>query len=148
MFGSKASSAAEVTVIGRGAVIEGTIRAQGRIQVDGKVEGSLLVQGQVSVGPTGSVVGEVVADELVVGGRLEGKVTARTHLHVVSGGSVQGQAHYASLQVDRGGVLHGTTTQGDAEVEAASAKPELSEGARMPAPPPLPAQVRAPVAAT
>ncbi len=152
MFGSKASHAQEVTVIGRGAVIEGTVRAQGRVQVDGKIDGSLLVEGTVSVGPSGAVHGEVVAEELVVGGRLEGKVSARAHLQVIAGGTVQGQVRYGSLQVERGGVLHGTTVQGDAqapELSASEAEPMVAQAAaRAPAPPPLNAQLRVPAAAS
>jgi cytoskeletal protein CcmA (bactofilin family) len=121
MFGKKAGSAAEPTVIGRGAVIEGKVRASGPIQIDGHVEGALQVEGQVSVGPSGTVHGELVADDVVVGGKVEGKVLARAHLHVASGGSVRGEARYGSLQIDRGGVIDGTTAHGQRADEAASA---------------------------
>jgi cytoskeletal protein CcmA (bactofilin family) len=122
MFGKKAGSAAEPTVIGRGAVIEGKVRASGPIQIDGHVEGALQVEGQVSVGPSGTVTGELVADDVVVGGRVQGKVFARAHLHVASGGSVRGEVRYGSLQIDRGGVIDGTTAHGQAADEAASAE--------------------------
>jgi cytoskeletal protein CcmA (bactofilin family) len=130
MFGKKtASSAAEPTVIGRGAVIEGKIRASGPIQVDGHIDGTLIVDGQVSIGPSGEIKGEVAADDIVVGGKVQGKLHARTHLHVAPGGSVRGEARYGSLQIDRGGVIDGTTAQGQAATEAApatttAAKPE------------------------
>jgi cytoskeletal protein CcmA (bactofilin family) len=115
MFGSKASSKSttEPTVIGRGTVIEGTLRVSGRVQVDGQIDGTLIAEGHVSVGPTGSILGEVVADELAVGGRVEGKVTVRNHLHVASQGVTRGDVRYGSLQVERGGVLDGSTAHGE-----------------------------------
>ena len=88
MFGQKKAAATEPTVIGQGAVIEGSLRVSGRVQVDGRIEGSLIVDGMVSVGPTGSVVGDIEADELAVGGRVEGNVTARKHLYVAATGAV------------------------------------------------------------
>lgn len=121
MFGKKAESAADPTVIGRGAVIEGTVRASGPIQIDGHIQGSLHVDGQVSVGPNGSIDGELVAENIVVGGRVEGKVTARAHLHVAPGGSARGEVRYGSLQIDRGGVIDGTTGQGKSAPEATTA---------------------------
>jgi cytoskeletal protein CcmA (bactofilin family) len=117
MFGSKnksrSSSTAEPTVIGKGTVIEGTVKVLGRVQVDGSINGTLIAEGHVSVGPTGSVLGELVADELAVGGRVEGKVTVRDHLHIAPGGTARGEMRYGSLQVDRGGVIDGSTAHGD-----------------------------------
>lgn len=142
MFRKSKSNAAEPTVVGRGAVIEGTVRAQGRVQVDGRIEGTLEVEGEVSVGPSGSIQGRVIADELAIGGHVTGKITARAHLRVLSGGSVRGEIRYGTLEVDRGGVLHGNTTQGDASSDASSDAVIEAETALLTAPaapPPLPA---------
>lgn len=117
MFGSKSkarsSSSSEPTVIGKGTVIQGTVRVCGRVQVDGSIDGTLIAEGHVSVGPTGVVLGELVAAELAVGGRVEGKVNVRDHLHVAPGGTARGEVRYGSLQVDRGGVIDGSTAHGD-----------------------------------
>jgi cytoskeletal protein CcmA (bactofilin family) len=146
MFGSKSKAAAEPTVIGRGAVIEGTLRAQGRIQVDGRIEGTLDVQGEVSVGPTGSVTGELISDQLAVGGNVSGKVHVRSHLHVLAGGTVRGEVRYDTLQVDRGGVIDGTTSHGEADAVSgthAVPAPSALEVTKLAPPPPLPAGTRA-----
>jgi len=132
MFGKKPTNRPEPTVLGRGAVIEGSLRATGPLQVDGQVDGTVQVDGQVSVGPNGVVTGELVADEIVVGGRVEGKVTARAHLHIAPGGSVRGEVRYGSLQVDRGGLLDGTTGQGQGAAETAMVAARASKP-----PPPL-----------
>jgi cytoskeletal protein CcmA (bactofilin family) len=107
------------TVVGQGAVIEGNLRASGRVQIDGRIEGKLEVQGQVSIGPGGAVVGEVIADEVAIGGRVEGKCVARKHLYVAATGALHGEACYGSLQVERGGVVDGHTVRDDSETAAA-----------------------------
>jgi cytoskeletal protein CcmA (bactofilin family) len=135
MFGKKP---AEPTVIGRGTVIEGTVRISGRIQVDGQIDGMLEVEGHVSVGPDGRITGEVVADDLVVAGRVEGKVTARKHLHVASTGAVKGEVRYGTLQIDRGAVMDGSALHGENDAKSAASEPALA-----PRPPQLPARVGA-----
>lgn len=114
MFKSKGSaSSSEPTVIGKGTMIEGTVKVTGRVQIDGHIDGTLVAEGHVSVGPTGTVIGEVYAEELAVGGRVEGKVNVKNHLHVAPGGTARGEMRYGSLQVDRGGVIDGSTAHGD-----------------------------------
>jgi cytoskeletal protein CcmA (bactofilin family) len=115
MFGkkSKTNAATEPTVIGRGTVIEGTVRVTGRVQVDGQIDGTLIAQGNVSVGPSGVISGEVVAHDLVVGGRVEGKVNVTELLHIAPNGIARGEVRYGSLCVDRGGVLDGSTAHGE-----------------------------------
>jgi cytoskeletal protein CcmA (bactofilin family) len=115
MFGGKAKTPPEPTVIGRGTIVEGTVRACGAVQVDGQIEGALIAEGQVSVGPTGSVLGDVVAYQLDVGGLVDGRINIRDHLHVAPGGTARGEVRYGSLQVDRGGVLTGSALHGDPE---------------------------------
>ena len=49
MFGKKASrSATEPTVIGRGALIEGNVRASGPLQVDGHIDGVVMTISDVT----------------------------------------------------------------------------------------------------
>jgi cytoskeletal protein CcmA (bactofilin family) len=94
-------------------VIEGTVRVTGRVQVDGQIDGTLIAQGNVSVGPSGVISGEVVAHDLVVGGRVEGKVNVTELLHIAPNGIARGEVRYGSLCVDRGGVLDGSTAHGE-----------------------------------
>jgi cytoskeletal protein CcmA (bactofilin family) len=141
MFGNKPVEAAP-TVIGRGAVIEGTIRASGRVQVDGEIEGTLEVDGHVSIGPDGRVKGELTADDVAVGGEVEGRLTARNHLHLVASGRVRGDVRYDTLQVDKGGLLDGRTVHGDdADMTEVDAEIEADvEPAKSPAPPEPPSR--------
>jgi cytoskeletal protein CcmA (bactofilin family) len=70
----------------------------------------------VSVGPEGKILGEVTADQLSVGGRVEGTVFARGHLLVLASGVVHGNARYTSLEVERGGVMDGSASRVDEQV--------------------------------
>ena len=113
MFGKRQQAAASITVIAAGSVVEGTLRARGMVQVDGTIDGALIAEGHVSVGPEGRILGEVTADQLSVGGRIEGSVFARGHLLVLASGVVHGNARYTSLEVERGGVMDGSASRVD-----------------------------------
>lgn len=109
VFGRK-REATGATLIGQGAVIEGSLQSDQDIHVDGRVTGSVESAGSVSIGTSGAVRGSVRGENVTVGGRIEGTVTATSCLHMLSTGCVQGDALYGSLEVDRGGVIEGQTT--------------------------------------
>jgi cytoskeletal protein CcmA (bactofilin family) len=109
-------SSNQATVIGSGAVIEGSIRAQGPVRVEGVVNGVLIVEGDAAIAPGGEVIGDVLADELSISGRLDGNTSVRDHLHVACTGSLYGDARYGTLQVDRGGVLVGRPVPGEDKI--------------------------------
>lgn len=115
MFGKRQQTAASsaITVIAAGSIVEGTLRVRGMVQVDGTIDGTLIADGHVSVGPEGRIVGEVTADQLSVGGRVEGKIHAKNHLHVLANGMVRGNARYTSLEIERGGVMDGNASRVD-----------------------------------
>ncbi|MFT3925916.1 MAG: polymer-forming cytoskeletal protein [Myxococcales bacterium] len=113
MFGKRQQPASSITVIAAGSVVEGTLRVKGMLQLDGTIQGTLVAEGHVSVGPEGKILGDVIADNLSIAGRIEGTVNARGHLHVLASGVVQGGARYASLEVDRGGVMDGRASRLD-----------------------------------
>ena len=116
----------EPTVVGRGSRIAGTLRVKGRVQIDGEVEGQVISDGHVSIGPSGSVIGELTASELVVGGRIEGTVHVKGMLHVVNGGCAIGVLQYSSIQVDRGGALEELSAE-DLEKLSSGEQIEASE---------------------
>jgi cytoskeletal protein CcmA (bactofilin family) len=126
MFGKRMQvvTASDVTVIAAGSTVEGTLRTRGKVRVDGVIDGKLLADGAVSVGPEGKILGEVFAEQLTVGGCIEGKAVARGPLHVLAGGVVRGTAHYATLQVDLGGVMDGNASRVEESVDAV----EISSG--------------------
>src|SRR5687767_12607172 len=118
MFGKKRGVP---TVIGEGASFEGTLRLRGALHVDGVVDGNVVIDGSLSVGPQGVVRGDVTADGVSIAGRVEARVAARGHLHMLPGGVLRGDATYQTLQVDSGGVIEGHTLREDVEPARAPA---------------------------
>jgi cytoskeletal protein CcmA (bactofilin family) len=110
MFKSKDKrDAGNLTIIAKGDCVEGTVRVAGRLHVDGEVDGSVIAEGPVSIGPDGSVKGEVRGTDVAIAGKIVGAVRARGSLHMLPTGIVEGDAYFDTLQVERGGVIYGHT---------------------------------------
>ena len=116
MFGKKKRGGP--TLIGEGSELEGTLHALEGLQVDGTVEGTVEVQGGMSVGPKGILKGEVRADTAAVAGRVEGRLVVDGHLHLLATGHLEGEISYGTLQVETGGELSGRTAHAAAVEEA------------------------------
>ncbi|MBN1653011.1 MAG: polymer-forming cytoskeletal protein [Deltaproteobacteria bacterium] len=120
MFSKKSG---DPTIIGNGTVIEGKIIVNNGIQIDGRVIGNVESNENVSIGPQGIIEGELIGVDIAIGGRVEGKVTARGHLHMVSSGAVIGDVFYKSIEVDRGAVIAGRTEH----LDNMASEPNLSK---------------------
>ncbi|MBN1610105.1 MAG: polymer-forming cytoskeletal protein [Polyangiaceae bacterium] len=110
MFGK--GNNGSTTIIGRGARFVGTLELEGAAYVEGRCEGTVRAKGELSVGPQGSVFGELVGKVVLIAGQVEGTVIAQERLHVFKTGSLKGDAYYGRLQVDSGGVIDGQSHQG------------------------------------
>lgn len=95
------------TLLGPASVFRGTFECSEDAQIDGRFEGSIQSSAAVIVGVSGEVQGDISADTVTVAGRVEGSVIARHGLHMLSTGSIKGDATYGTLEVDRGGVIEG-----------------------------------------
>lgn len=122
MFGKQKQQ--NSTIIGRGARFSGTLELEGAVHIEGACEGVIRAQGPLSVGPHGSMVGDLIASFVAVAGRVEGTVVAHEVLHVLRSGGVKGEVYYGRLQVDPGGTIAGRSFQG-APPEVATAPAAL-----------------------
>ena len=64
------------TTIANGTTINGEIKTQCSIHVDGKVEGSIRSSNLLTIGKTGFIEGTIKVDKLVVSGVFNGEVEA------------------------------------------------------------------------
>ena len=109
MYNSKRKSrnsnpGAVETVLGTGAAFEGTISCEGSIKVEGELKGDIKVANSIVVGPNGSVTGDINAGEVVIFGKVTGKIDARA-LEIKSTGEITGEVLVETLITDAGGIM-------------------------------------------
>ena len=127
MFGKKKNAGSPLmldhekfdTLIGRNAVFEGHLRLNESVRVDGRVIGQVQCASDqpvsVVIGPTGEVVGDVIAQRVIVAGRVSGNIHALDRVELHAGSFVQGDLKYASIAVEHGAQVQGLLLQVDAE---------------------------------
>lgn len=108
MAGEVSTERRQVAWIGQGVTIEGRIVSRQDIRIDGHVQGSIEVgEHELVLGAGSEVKGGVKARSVIVGGQLEGDVTAKERIQVQASGTVLGDVTAPRLIVQDGGVLRG-----------------------------------------
>lgn len=98
-----------ISTIGPGMHITGDLATNGTVRIEGQVEGTIRAARSVVVGPGGEVVGDIVTQEAVIGGRVVGTVQADTRLELQSSAVIEGEirARAQHLQLDEGACFNG-----------------------------------------
>ncbi|MDP8205625.1 MAG: polymer-forming cytoskeletal protein [Candidatus Electryonea clarkiae] len=100
------------SIIGVDARLEGKLSLDSSVRVDGKFEGMLFSEGTVTVGQRGSIIGEVEADQVIIGGQVNGSVVSKTRLVLESTARVDGSIATNNLTVEEGAVFDGSCGMG------------------------------------
>ncbi len=92
--------------IAKGLVIIGEVRSEGKIIIEGEVEGPITAS-EVVVSQTGKVSGPITAGNVSISGAVQGTVNAKSTLSLFSGAKVIGDLETAQLSIEKGAVLRG-----------------------------------------
>lgn len=103
-----------LTYIGEGSEMEGNLKASGSARIDGKIKGSLIVEGDLEIGPSGLIEGEQVkAQNIIVHGKINAQVMAQGKLQITKSARVEGDVRASSLDVEAGAVFVGRSQTGE-----------------------------------
>lgn len=95
------------TIIAQGTKIKGELHLDYHLHVDGRL-GVVHSKSTVVIGQTGSVVGEIFTNKLVVSGKFTGTVEAEV-VEIMPLGHLDGKISSQELVVERKGILIGET---------------------------------------
>ncbi len=97
----------EVTIVGQGAKLEGTVVSAGSLRIDGQVKGQINAEGDVMLSPQSQVEADIRAQNVVVAGRFKGSITVKGRAELARGGRVDGDITSKTLVVEDGGIFQG-----------------------------------------
>ncbi|MBI2428524.1 MAG: polymer-forming cytoskeletal protein [Ignavibacteriales bacterium] len=97
----------DLNLIGVGTTVDGKIRTQGSLRVDGKLTGEVHAAENLAIGITGEVEGAVNGRNVTVGGKVKGNITAVDKLVLEGKSSVRGDVKAAKLVIDEGATFDG-----------------------------------------
>lgn len=111
-----------VSIIGPGMKVVGDCSSDGTIRIEGQVEGSVKAAKSVVIGKDGAVLGDVVTQDAIVAGRVNGSVAAESRVELQATCRVEGDIRSRRIKLDEGGQVDGQLHMGgrgaDKRVEA------------------------------
>jgi cytoskeletal protein CcmA (bactofilin family) len=98
----------EPATIGKGLVIRGEITGTDSLVIDGRVEGSIHLEGnRVTVGRGGQAAANIIAREVVVMGKVRGSIIATDRLDIRAEGGVVGDLSAPRISIEDGAFFKG-----------------------------------------
>jgi cytoskeletal protein CcmA (bactofilin family) len=104
-----------ISTIGRGVTVVGKIMGEGTVHVLGQIEGELRAL-TVLIGEGAKVEGDVVAEELAIGGMVKGTIHAN-RVRLNSTAVVEGDIFHQSLSIEENARFEGSSKREDSGVD-------------------------------
>ena len=117
------SSSTDLTFLGGGTVVEGTVKTNNSIRVDGRIKGKLICKNTLTIGVNGEIEGDVEAKNAIVGGKIKGKIKVAEKLVLEAKSILIGDLKASKLLIDEGAVFEGTSDMGKKEPTEVEPKP-------------------------
>jgi cytoskeletal protein CcmA (bactofilin family) len=114
-----AEQGSEVTVVGQGAKLEGTVVSAGSLRIDGQVKGQINADGDVMLSPQSQVEADIRAQNVSVAGRFKGNIVVKGRAEIARGGRVDGNVTSKTLVIEEGAIFQGQSIM-DQQVQAAA----------------------------
>lgn len=99
------------TLIAEGSEIDGNFRFTDGLRVDGAIIGNISCKPDLAsilvISESAAVTGEIRADHIIINGAVKGTVYARVMLELQPKARIEGDVHYAALEMHQGALISG-----------------------------------------
>lgn len=108
---SRSSSDINTSTLNPNLTIEGSVRFEGSLVVNCKVQGSITSNDHLVVGPSGNIEAGVEAGTIEISGVVKGDIKAKESVRILSGGEVVGDIETPTISMEEGVVFEGRCTR-------------------------------------
>ena len=112
--GRQPAGESTLSIISVGTTVSGDIDCGGVLKIEGRLDGSVRRARQVMLANDGAIHGDIVAAEVVLGGVIDGTVTASERLELQPTAVVNGDINTKSIIVMEGARINGSLKMTDA----------------------------------
>jgi len=112
--------------------IKGTVKFTNDLVVDGKIEGEISSDGNLTVGENARIKAEVKTGTLVVYGKIHGNITVTDRVELKASAEVVGDIKTKTLAIEAGAIFVGKSTVGTPAGGAAAAAPAKAGDSKQP----------------
>lgn len=131
---TRPSPAATRNVLSSDVDIKGIVKFTNDLVVDGKIEGEISSDGNLTVGENARIKAEIKTATVVVYGKVHGNLTATDRIELKSSAEVVGDIKTKTLSIEAGAIFVGKSTVGTPANAPASAQPATKPAASPEAP--------------
>jgi cytoskeletal protein CcmA (bactofilin family) len=110
--GSPEKLSNNATLISEGTVLQGDVKSNHDLRIDGTIHGNVYCTSKIVVGPTGSIEGNIEGRQADITGKVTGNITVSELLQLRSESNVQGDIAAETLQVDPSAIFNGKCKMG------------------------------------
>lgn len=122
---NNSSSSVDVSILSSGVKIEGKIYSEGNMRIDGKVFGDVTVNGNLTLGDSSEVEGDVRAMNVTLSGNVKGLVEANEKVILEANSSLEGELTAKILVIEGGAKFDGRSN-----MNSAKSKSELTDAGK------------------
>jgi cytoskeletal protein CcmA (bactofilin family) len=109
---ARTSPAATRNVLSSDVEIKGTVKFDNDLVVDGKIEGEINSDGNLTVGENARIKAEIKTATVVVYGKVHGNLTATDRVELKASAEVVGDIKAKTLSIEAGAIFVGKSTVG------------------------------------
>jgi cytoskeletal protein CcmA (bactofilin family) len=130
----------KINSIMEGTTIEGEIRSDSNVRIDGRVKGTISVRGRLIVGASGVIEGDVTCQSSDIEGTVNGKINCQDLLSLKATAKLNGDINTKKLAIEPGAVFTGNCSMAGGIVKemdpmrlstsGATARPEPAQAVR------------------
>ena len=128
MFNKKAKPYTELlgktNRIVEGTIIKGDIISTADFRLDGELIGNFQSSGKLVIGPSGSIIGDIICNNADIEGKFNGNIQVTEVLNVKSKASIHGEVTVGKLSVEPGAVFDASCAMKSSLKKAVDEKPE------------------------
>jgi cytoskeletal protein CcmA (bactofilin family) len=108
-----------------GTHIEGDIKSDSNIRIDGYLKGTITVKGRLVLGPTGKIDGNINCKNADLEGKLNGTIEVDELLSLKSTAKLQGEISTNKLSIEPGAIFSGNCKMGAVLKDLSSSEDNL-----------------------
>lgn len=121
-----------ISIVGPGMRVTGDVETDGTLRIEGTVQGTVRAGKAVVIGKDGVVNGDLLTQDAIIGGRVNGSVIAESRLELQTTCVVEGEIRARRIKLDEGGRVNGTVQIGEVKVPPPAATVMPQAGPREP----------------
>ncbi|HEV7620469.1 MAG TPA: polymer-forming cytoskeletal protein [Flavisolibacter sp.] len=106
------SFSTSATLISSGTILQGDVKSDNDLRIDGTIQGNVSSSAKIVVGPSGIIEGNIHANGVDITGKVIGNISVKELLQLRAQSNVEGNIAASKLQIDPAATFNGKCQMG------------------------------------